>query len=66
MKADRIANIKLCQRIVDMDAKVNRYLQEGESQWDKLQNANGIDCDKDIKAIVSRAKRTLKKYTKAK
>ena len=62
----QIELIKLCQRIVDMDAKVNRYLQEGESQWDKLQNANGTDCEKDIKAIVSRAKRTLKKYTKAK
>lgn len=66
MTDTQIGLIKLYQRIVDMDAKVNRYLQEGESQWDKLQNANGIDCDKDIKAIVNRAKRTLKKHTKAK
>jgi len=49
-----------------MDAKVNRSLKEGECQWDNSQNSNGTNCEKDIKAIVSRAKRTLKKYTKAK
>ena len=67
MKDAQIELIKLAQRVVDiLDVKARNGCTEPNKTWHGFNNGNGTEFGSDIESLINKAKRSLKKHTKAK